>query len=83
MVSQAAAGNAYDLTRTMQQLTFLHASAGYPTQTTFLRAIRPKYFLGWPHLTLRRAAPPTKICSHGKLTHAYATKTHLFLPTAT
>ena len=40
----------------MQQLAFLHASTGYPTRTTFLRAICCTYFLGWPHLMLPRAA---------------------------
>ena len=33
------AANAYDITRTAQQLAFLHASAGYPTRTTFCCAI--------------------------------------------
>ena len=50
--THATAGSAYDLTSTMQHLTFLHASAGYPTRTTFLSAIRRNFFLGWPHLTI-------------------------------
>ena len=51
----ATATNAYDITRTAQQLAFLHVSAGYPTRTTFLRAIQHNYFFGWPHLTLPQA----------------------------
>ena len=46
IVTSATAANAYDLTRTTQQLAFLHASAGYPTRTTFLRAICRNFFLG-------------------------------------
>ena len=42
----ATAANAYELTQTAQQLAFLHASAGYPTRTTFLCAILRNYFLG-------------------------------------
>ena len=56
MVPQATVATACDLTRTTQHLTFLHVSTRYPTWTTFLRAIRCNYFLGWPHLTLPRAA---------------------------
>ena len=33
------AANAYDITRTAQQLAFLHVSADFPTCTTFLHAI--------------------------------------------
>ena len=39
IVPNVTAANAYDLTRTTQQLAFLHASAGYHTRTTFLCAI--------------------------------------------
>ena len=47
IVPPAIAANAYDLTRTTQQLAFLHASAGYLTRTTFLYVIWCRdYFLG-------------------------------------
>ena len=46
IVLHATAANVYDLTRTMQQLAFLHASTGYPTRTTFFHAICHNYFLG-------------------------------------
>ena len=49
------ATNAYTIPSTVQQLAFLHACAGYPTRTTFLRAIRRNYLLGWPQLTLQKA----------------------------
>ena len=46
IVPPPTAANAYDLTRPTQQLAFLHASAGYPTCTTFFYAIRRNYLLG-------------------------------------
>ena len=51
-VPSATAGNAYELTSAMQQLAFIHASAGYPTRSTFLRAICRNSFIGWLLLTL-------------------------------
>ena len=76
-VTQATAGSAYDFTQTMQQLAFLHDSAGYPTHSTFLRAIHWNYYLGWPHLTLQRAAPLLQKSVHTANGHVHMLQKHI------
>ena len=34
-------------------MRYLHACAGFPTKTTWIKAIRAGNFATWPHLTLK------------------------------
>ena len=77
IVPPATAANAYNLTRTTQQLAFLYASTGYPTRTTFLRAIHCNYFPRWPHLTLLRAARLLQKSVHTANGHIHMKRKHI------
>ena len=43
----------YELPSTNQIIRYLHACAGFPTKTTWIKAIRAGNFATWPHLTLK------------------------------
>ena len=43
----------YELPSTKQVIRYLHACAGFPTKTTWIKAIRAGNFATWPHLTLK------------------------------
>ena len=45
---------AYEITSVPSLIKFHHASAGYPTTTTWKAAIRKGFYLGWPGLTETR-----------------------------
>ena len=77
MVLQTTAVNDYDPTRTTHQLAFLHSSAGYSARTTFLRAIRCNYFLGWPHPTHPRAAQLLQKSVHTANGHMHMIQKHI------
>ena len=43
--------NVYDLPSTKEIIRYLHACAGYPTKTTWLKAIRAGNYATWPYLS--------------------------------
>ena len=47
-----AVSNIYDLPSTEKVIRYLHAVLGFPTKATMLRAIRNKWLVGWPGLTV-------------------------------
>ena len=71
------AANAYNITWTTHQLAFLHASTGYTTRSTFLRAIFRNYFIGWPHLTLARAKHHFQKSIHTAKGHIHMIKKYI------
>ena len=51
--SEDAINNIYELPSTEKIVRYLHACAGFPTKTTWIKAIRAGNFATWPHLTLK------------------------------
>jgi hypothetical protein len=51
--SEEAIHNVYELPSTKQVIRYLHACAGFPAKTTWIKAIRAGNFATWPHLTLK------------------------------
>ena len=51
--SEEAIHNVYELPSTKQVICYLHACAGFPTKTTWIKAIHAGNFAIWPHLTLK------------------------------
>ena len=47
-----ACQNVYELPSTEKVITYLHAALGFPTKATMLKAIRKKWLVGWPGLTV-------------------------------
>ena len=47
-----ACQNVYELPTTEKTVRYLHASLGFPTKATMLKAIRNKWLVGWPGLTI-------------------------------
>ena len=45
--------NVYKLPSTAEIIRYLHASAGFPTKTTWLKAIRAGNYVSWPGLTAK------------------------------
>ena len=43
----------YNLPSTKQIVRYLHACAGFPTKTTWLKAIRARSYNTWPHLSAK------------------------------
>ena len=43
--------NVYDLPTTEQVIRYLHACAGFPTKSTWLKAIKRGNYASWPHLS--------------------------------
>jgi len=50
---EEAISNVYELPSTQQIVRYLHACAGFPTKTTWVKAIRAGNYATWPHLTLK------------------------------
>ena len=46
-------GNAYELPSIEQTIRYQHAEAGFPTKTTWLKAIRKGNYNTWPLLTVK------------------------------
>ena len=46
-------GNVYELPSIEQTIWYLHAAAGFPTKTTWLKAIRKGNYNTWPLLTVK------------------------------
>ena len=46
-----AINNVYELPSTKQTIQYLHVCAGYPTKTTWLKAIKAGIYTTWPHLS--------------------------------
>ena len=44
--------NVYELASIEKTVRYLHAALGFPTKATMLKAIRNKWLLGWPQLTV-------------------------------
>ena len=51
--SEEAINNVYELPSTEQVVRYLHACAGFPTKTTWIKAIRAGNYATWPHLTVK------------------------------
>jgi len=51
---RAYGGTAYEPKGMAKHIAFLHAAAGYPTKTTWIKAIDNNNYLGWPGLTAQR-----------------------------
>ncbi|KAL7544564.1 hypothetical protein ACHAWF_007942 [Thalassiosira exigua] len=49
--AEEALNNVYDLPSTEEVVRYLHACAGFPTKTTWLKAIKGGNFASWPLLT--------------------------------
>ena len=45
--------NVYELPSTKEVIRYLHACAGFPAKTTWMKAIRAGNYATWPHLTLQ------------------------------
>jgi len=54
--TEHALNNVYDLPSTAETIRYLHACAGFPTKTTWLKAIRAGNYATWPSLTVKAAA---------------------------
>ena len=53
-----------------EQMQFLHAAAGYPVPSTWIKAIQKGYYISWPGLTadnVRRYLPKSPITSRGHI----------------
>jgi hypothetical protein len=48
---QEAVFNVYELKTQPELVRYLHASAGFPTKPTWLRAVRNRQYASWPGLT--------------------------------
>ena len=46
-------GNVYELPSIEQTIRYLHAAAGFPTKTTWLKAIRKGNYNTWPLITVK------------------------------
>ena len=46
-------GNVYELPSIEQTIRYLHAAAGFPTKTTWLKATRKGNYNTWPLLTVK------------------------------
>eukprot|EP00804_Cyclotella_cryptica_P007374 CCRYP_002593-RA/>CCRYP_002593-RA protein AED:0.37 eAED:0.37 QI:0/-1/0/1/-1/1/1/0/316 len=66
------ANSVYELPNTEQVITWYHASAGYPTKTTWLKAIKKGFYATWPLLTPKavpRHFPESNETSKGHMHH--------------
>ena len=50
---QETINNVYQLTTKAAQLQYLHACAGYPVPSTWIKAIKKGFYLTWPGLTAK------------------------------
>ena len=50
IISEIAA-NVHDLPSTERVIRYLHAAAGFPTKSTWIQAIKAKFYATWPMLT--------------------------------
>lgn len=71
-VLQECVANAYDLPSTEALVKYLHAAAaaGFPTKSTWLKAIKSKYFATWPGLTefaVRKYFPESEETQRGHM----------------
>ena len=51
--SKEIINNVYELPSTQHIVWYLHACAGFPTKTTWIKAIRAGNYATWPHLSLK------------------------------
>ena len=50
--SEEVINNVYELPSTEQVIRYLHACAGFPTKTTWIKAIWAGSYATWPHFTV-------------------------------
>ena len=53
--------SAYDLPRVESLVQYMHAAAGFPVKSTWIKAIKKGNFATWPELTYSNAE---KYCPH-------------------
>ena len=64
--------NVFDLPSTEQTIRYLHASAGFPTKSTWLKAIKKGNFIGWPLVTAENVSkhfPQSEETVKGHMNH--------------
>ena len=71
-ILQECVANVYDLpsTEALVKYLHLHAAAGFPTKTTWLKAIKAKYYATWPGLTefaVRKYFPESEETQRGHM----------------
>ena len=69
-LSQPYHHRAYDGYTIPKLMSYLHGCAGFPTTSTWIKAIRHGYFMGWPGLTasrVNRYLPPSEETALGHL----------------
>eukprot|EP00957_Ditylum_brightwellii_P088363 6731099-Ditylum_brightwellii.AAC.1 len=57
-------------TTVKEQMQFLHAAAGYPAPSTWIKAVQKGYYISWPGLTadnVRWYLPKSPITSWGHI----------------
>jgi hypothetical protein len=52
-IAEEVASNVYDLPSTERVIRYLHAAAGFPTKSTWLKAIKSGFFATWPMINLK------------------------------
>ena len=67
-----AAHNMFDLPSIEQTIRYLHTSVGFPTKSTWLKAIKKGNFIGWPLATAENVAkyfPQSEETTKGHMNH--------------
>ena len=67
-----AAHNVFDLPSIEHTIRYLHASIGFPTKSTWLKAIKKGNFIGWPMATAENVAkyfPQSEETAKGHMNH--------------
>jgi hypothetical protein len=54
----------YEISVIPNLIKYLHATAGYPTKRTWVRAIKKNFYAGWPGLTVKRVLRHLGPCEH-------------------
>jgi hypothetical protein len=52
-ITEEVASNVYDLPSTERVIRYLHAAAGFPTKSTWLKAIKLAFFATWPMINVK------------------------------
>jgi hypothetical protein len=55
-ITEEVASNVYDLPSTERVIRYLHAAAGFPTKSTWLKAIKSGFFATWPMINVKNVA---------------------------
>ena len=64
--------NVFDLPSIEQTIRYLHASIGFPTRRTWIKAIQSDNFVGWPLVTVKNVNkyfPESKETAKGHTNH--------------